>query len=137
MRRFVHIALLLTIMIGIRACGGMARTEDRLGATTRWMAEKAGLANTKDAFDARVRPPMAAATRSLGDAIYGTASRTMDDVEMAAGNFGGWVMQQARAALGMVDSTLPVVNADQRSERERPDSEDGTQQRGASQRRGR
>jgi len=80
---------------------------------------------------------MAAATRSLGDAIYGTASRTMDDVEMAAGNFGGWVMQQARAALGMVDSTLPVVNADQRPERERPDSEDGTQQRGASQRRGR
>jgi hypothetical protein len=81
---------------------------------------------------------MAAATRSLGDAIYGTASRTMDDVEMAAGNFGGWVMQQARAALGMVDSTLPVVDAnqaDQRSERERPDSPDETQQSGASQRR--
>jgi len=137
LRRLVHIALLLTIMIGIRACGGMARTEDRLGATTRWMAEKIGLGNAKDAFDARVRPPMAAATHSLGDAIYATASRAMDDVESAADNFGGWVTQQTRAALGMVDSTLPVVDAEQGSERERRESEEEARQRAASQRRGR
>jgi hypothetical protein len=140
LRRLVHIALLLTIMIGIRACGGLAHTEDRLGATTRWMAEKVGLGNAKDSFDARVRPPMAAATRSIGDAIYATASQTMDQVEMAASNFGGWMTQQARAALGMVDSAVPVVDAnqaDQRSVRERQDSEDEAQQRDAPQRRGR
>jgi len=138
LRRLLHVALLLTIMIGIRACGGMARTEDRLGATTRWMAEKAGLGSANDSFDARVRPPMAAATRSIGDAIYATASQAMDNVEMAGANFGAWVTQQARAAVGMVDSTLPEVDAnqaDQRSERERPDSPDETQQSGASQRR--
>ena len=137
MRRLVHLALLLTIMIGIRACGGMARTEDRLGAATRWMAEKVGLGNAKDAFDARVRPPMATTTHSLGDAIHATASRAMDQVELAAGNFGGWVTQQTRAALGMVDSTVPVVDAEQGNGRERRESDDEARQRNASQRRGR
>jgi len=114
-------------MLGIRACGGMALTEDRLGAATRWMAEKVGLANTKDAFDATVRPPMAAATRSMSDSIYATTSRTMDGVEVAAGSFSGWIMQSIRAGLGLVDGTLqPVVAPDQSTpaERKDPESED-------------
>ena len=88
----------------------MAVTEDRLGATTRWMAEKVGLASTKDAFDAAVRPPMAAATRSLSDSIYATTARTMDSVEAAAGGFTGWIVQNVRAGLGLIDGSLqPVV----------------------------
>ena len=132
MRRLLHVVLLLMIMLGIRACGGVARTEDRLGAATRWTAEKAGLANAKDNFDAKVRPPMAAATRSLSDGIYATASRTMDNVAMTADNFSGWVTMHVRAAFGMVESSLPVPAADQRSERERRDTrdtEDETQRR--------
>jgi hypothetical protein len=105
----------------------MALTEDRLGATTRWMAEKVGLANTKDAFDATVRPPMAAATRSMSDSIYATTARTMDGVEVAAGSFSGWIMQNIRAGLGLVDKTLqPVVAPDPPTpaERKDPESED-------------
>jgi hypothetical protein len=113
LRRLLHLALLLTIMLGIRACGGMAATEDRLGAATRWMAESAGLAKTKDAFDATVRPPMAAATRSMSDAIYATTAKAMDSVEAAAGGFSGWIVQNIRAGLGLVDASLqPVVNPD-------------------------
>jgi hypothetical protein len=110
LRRLIHLALLLAIMVGIRACGGMAATEDRLGAATRWMAERVGLGQTKQAFDAAVRPPMAAATRSLSDSIYATTARTMDSVEAAAGGFTGWVMQNIRAGLGLIDGSLqPVV----------------------------
>jgi hypothetical protein len=124
LRRLLHLALLLTIMLGIRACGGMAVTEDRLGAATRWTAEKVGLANTKDAFDATVRPPMAAATRSLSDGIYAATARTMDNVELAAGSFSGWIVQNVRAGLGLIDGSLqPVVAPDPATARERRDAE--------------
>lgn len=134
MRRLIHVALVVVIMLGVRACGGAARTEDRLGAATRWTAEKVGLAGTKDSFDAKVRPPMAAATRSLSDAIYGGASRTMDSVELAAGGFTGWVMQHVRSALGLVDSSLAPVVAPRTDERERPDPNDEKEGRAAPQR---
>jgi hypothetical protein len=123
-------------MLGIRACGGMAVTEDRLGAATRWTAEKVGLGSTKDAFDATVRPPMTAATRSLSDAIYATTSRTLDNVEVAAGSFSGWIVQNIRAGLGFVDGTLqPVVTPEPESatERERRDREADEERRARSQ----
>ena len=125
MRRLLHLVLLVAIMLGIRACGGMAVTEDRLSAATRWAAEKVGLANTKDAFDATVRPPMASATRSMSDALYATTSRTMDSVEAAAGSFGGWIVQNVRAGFGLVDGSLqPVATPDPTIDRERRDREE-------------
>jgi hypothetical protein len=133
LRRLLHLVLLLAIMLGIRACGGMAVTEDRLGATTRWMAEKVGLANTKDAFDARVRPPMAAATRSMSDAIYATTARTMDGVELAAGSFTGWIAQNIRSGLGLIDGSLqPVVAPAQETPEERRQREAEQEQRARS-----
>jgi len=99
------------IILGIRACGGMAVTEDRLGAATRAMADKVGLANKKDAFDAAVRPPMAAATQSLGNSISVTTARTVDSIELAAGSFSGWMVQKVRAGLGLVDGSLEPVPA--------------------------
>src|SRR5262249_24081220 len=93
LRRLLHLALLLAVVLGIGACGGMAVTEDRLNAATRGMAERIGLKNSKDAFDAAVRPPMAAATRSLSDSIYVTTARAMDSMELAAGSFSGWIIQ--------------------------------------------
>jgi hypothetical protein len=111
-------------MLGIRACGGMAVTEDRLGAATRWTAEKVGLGGKKDAFDATVRPPMAAATRSISDAIYATTARTMDSMETAAGSFTGWITQNIRAGLGLVDGSLqPVLAPDPAPAPKRPDAE--------------
>jgi hypothetical protein len=111
MRRLLHLALLLAIMLGIRACGGMAVTEDRLNASTRWIAEKVGLSSTKEAFDARVRPPMASATQSMSESIYTTTSRAMDSVELATGTFSGWLLQSIRSGLGLVDETFQPVAA--------------------------
>ena len=132
MRRLLHIALLLTIMLGIRACGGMAVTEDRLGVATRWVAEKVGLGKTKDAFDTAVRPPMTAATRSLSDAIYSTTARALDGVELAAGSFSGWIVQNIRAGLGLVDAGLqPVVAPDPAPDPEPRDPESDEEKRRA------
>jgi len=126
--------LLLMIVLGIRACGGMALTEDRLNAATRWMAEQVGMGNTKDAFDAAVRPPMAAATRSLSDSIYAMTSRTMDSMELAAGSFSGWIVQSLRAGLGLVDGSLqPVAETKPAPPPERRDAETEEERRARSQ----
>ena len=99
--------------------------EDRLGAATRGVAEKVGLANKKDAFDATVRPPMAASTRSLSDAIYTTTARTMDGIEGAAGSFSGWIVQNIRAGLGLVDGSLrPATTPEPETLQERRDREE-------------
>ena len=127
MRRLLHVALLLMIILGIRACGGMAVTEDRLGAATRAMADKVGLANKKDAFDAAVRPPMAAATQSLGNSISVTTARTVDSIELAAGSFSGWMVQKVRAGLGLVDGSLqpqPATTPEPETLQERRDREE-------------
>jgi len=122
-RRLLHVALLLMIILGIRACGGMAVTEDRLGAATRAMADKVGLANKKDAFDAAVRPPMATA-------------RTVDSIELAAGSFSGWMVQQVRAGLGLVDGSLqpqPATIPEPATSQERRDREEEERRRVRSQ----
>jgi hypothetical protein len=116
------------IMIGIRACGGMAQTEDRLNAATRWTAEKTGLMGAKDTLDAKVRPPMAAATRSMSDAIFAGVSRAMDRVESTADGFVGWVVGEVRGALGIIDSSVspvltPAESEEERRERERNENE--------------
>jgi hypothetical protein len=135
-RRLLHVALLLMIILGIRACGGMAVTEDRLGAATRAMADKVGLANKKDAFDAAVRPPMAAATQSLGNSISVTTARTVDSIELAAGSFSGWMVQQVRAGLGLVDGSLqpqPATIPEPATSQERRDREEEERRRVRSQ----
>ena len=109
MRRLVHLALLLVIVMVIRACGGVTQAEDRLNAATRWTAEKTGLTGAKDALDTKVRPPMAAATKSLTEAIYGGVSRTMDSAESAADGFAGWVLQEVGGAFTAVETSLRSV----------------------------
>jgi hypothetical protein len=93
----------------IRACGGVTQAEDRLNAATRWTAEKTGLAGAKDTLDTKVRPPMAAATKSLTEAIYGGASATMDSAESAADGFAGWVVHLVGGAFTSVEASLRSV----------------------------
>jgi hypothetical protein len=109
LRRLVHLALLLLIITVVRACGGVYLAEDRLNAATRWTAERTGLASAKDTLDTKVRPAMAAATRSLTDAIYGSTSRTMDSAEVAAGGFGAWLGQQLKAAVTAIETSVGSV----------------------------
>jgi hypothetical protein len=59
----------------------------------------------------------------------------MDGVETAAGGATGWVMQQVRAALGLVDNSLaPVLTPDQTNARQRRESDEEKERRAASER---
>ena len=84
MRRIVHVALLVILIAGVRACGGAAVAEDRLGVTSRWVADRTGLSAAKDGWDSTVRPRVAAATRSSSDAVYGAISLALDSLEATA-----------------------------------------------------
>jgi hypothetical protein len=83
-RRLVHVALLVLLIAGVRACGGPAVAEDRLGVASRWVADQTGLSTAKDGWDSTVRPQVAAATRSSSDAVYGAMSSAMDRLETTA-----------------------------------------------------
>jgi hypothetical protein len=109
MRRLVHLALLLTIIVGVRVCGGMARVEDRLNAASRWTAEKTGLSGAKDTLDRKVRPSMADSTHSLTEAIYSGTSRTMDSAELALDGFGPWAGKQLKAAFTAIENSVRSV----------------------------
>jgi hypothetical protein len=97
-RRYAHFALLIVLIVGIRACGGAAQAEDRLSYATRWAAEKAGLSGAKDTLDTAVKPRMAAATRSTTYSIYAATNRMMDSAESAVNGMAAWTGQQARNA---------------------------------------
>jgi hypothetical protein len=122
LRRLVHLALLLTIIIGVRACGGMTQAEDRLSAATRWTAEKAGLTGARDALDNKVRPSMTAAMRALAEAIFGGVSRTMDRAEQAADGFADWVARQVSAVLTAIETDVgSILTPNTQNEPQRPD----------------
>ena len=118
MRRLAHLALLLTIIVGIRACGGMVRVEDRLNAASRWAAETAGLSGAKDTLDRRIRPSIAASTSSLTEAIYGGTSRTMDSAELAVDGFASWAGQQLKAAVTAIENSVRSVVGPNNSQNE-------------------
>jgi hypothetical protein len=94
MRRFAHFALLIVLIVGIRACGGATQAEDRLSFATRWAAERTGLSGAKDTIDSSVKPRMAAATQSMTYSIYAATSRLMDSAEQAMAGIATWAKQQ-------------------------------------------
>jgi hypothetical protein len=122
-RRYAHLALLVLMIIGIRACGGATEAEDRLSFVTRWAAERTGLSGAKDRLDAEVRPRLAAATGSMTYTIYAAVSRTMDNAEMAVGGMAMWVRQQVSNAETAIETRIrSIVSPDRDSEPKRPES---------------
>jgi hypothetical protein len=109
LRRIIHLVLLIVVVLGVRACGGATEAEDRLGATTRWMAEKTGLTVAKQSWDRTVRPRITAATRTTSDAVYAAVSRTLDNVEATGSSMTTWVKTEATAATATVVSGMRSV----------------------------
>src|SRR5262249_10187033 len=98
LRRFAHFALLIVLIVGIRACGGATQAEDRLSFATRWAADRAGLRGAKDPLDTAVKPRMAAATQSWTYSIYAATNRVMDSAESAVNGMATWAGQQVSTA---------------------------------------
>jgi hypothetical protein len=121
MRRLIHLAALLIIVAVVRACGGAVQAEDHLNFAARWVAEKAGLSSAKNTFDARVRPPIAAATSSVSSGIYAGVSRTMDHIDQATNSVTAWLGQQlddAKAAVKRSFQSLVTPNAETQKKRD-------------------
>jgi hypothetical protein len=93
-RRVVHVAILVVIVLVVRACGGAIQAEDRLNSASRWAADKTGLAGAKAVLDTKVKPRVGGVTSSMSYAVYDAVSRTMDSTEMALDGFAAWVGQQ-------------------------------------------
>ena len=121
LRRYAHFALLIVLIVGIRACGGATQAEDRLSFATRWAADKAGLSGAKDTIDASVKPRMAAATQSWTYSIYAATSSLMDSAESAANSMAAWTGQQVSNAETAVDKEVrSLMGADAASEPQPP-----------------
>jgi hypothetical protein len=121
-RRFVHFGLLVLVVVIVRACGGANEAEDRMSFGTRWLAEKTGLTGVKETLDTKVRPPIAAATRSMTYAIYGTASRALDATEMTAESVVTWFGQQVDSAAEAVQVRVrSVLTPNAAKEPQRPE----------------
>ena len=82
-RRLIHVVVLISVIIGVRACGGTTSAEEKLGAGTQWFAEKTGLAAAKARWDKSIRPPIAAITGSASQALYGSLSRSLEQASSA------------------------------------------------------
>jgi hypothetical protein len=96
MRRLIHLGLLVVIVIAVRACGGATVAEDRLSVASRWMAEKTGLTEARDTWNARVRPRVAAVTDSISGGIYRAVTLAIQRTQNAVDAIGAWMAEQAK-----------------------------------------
>ena len=123
LRRFAHVALLVMLIVVIRACGGATQAEDRLSFATRWAAERAGLRGATDTIDTSVKPRMANATRSMTYTLYAATSSMMDRVELMVDGMATWVGQQvSNAESGIERRIRSILGADVGNEPQAPDA---------------
>jgi hypothetical protein len=121
-RRVVHIVLLVLIVMGVRACGGATQTEDRLNATTRWMAEKTGLTGAKEAWDATVWPPLVAVARTTSDVVYGAVYGALNAAEAAVDGVASWVADRiTRLMDGLWNGVASLFTPRQKPQPIKPD----------------
>jgi hypothetical protein len=105
-RRLVHLAILIGVIVGVRACGGTTSAEDRLGAGTQWFAERTGLTAVKEKWDKSIRPPIAAMTNAASDSLYRGVARTIDNAETATEQGAAWIANTASNAVDAVANAL-------------------------------
>jgi len=108
-RRLVHIAMLVLVVLVVRACGGAAQAEDRLNGASRWAAERTGLTGVKAALDQNVKPRLAGATSSVTYAIYDGVSRTLDTSEMALYGLASWGWQHVTNVEHAIEARIRSV----------------------------
>jgi hypothetical protein len=97
-RRLVHVVILLSVIVGIRACGGVASVEDQFGAGTQWVSEHIGLATAKEWWDKSIRPPVGGMTRAGSDSLYSGVSRILDRAEEIRNQGTTWLAITANRA---------------------------------------
>jgi hypothetical protein len=108
-RRLLHLALLVLVIVGVRACGGATQAEDRVNVASRWVAEKTGLSQVRDTWNARFRPRIAGASESVSGAIYQTFLVGIRGVQNAIDGVVAWMAERTRTVMDAVAGTLRSV----------------------------
>jgi hypothetical protein len=108
LRRVIHVVILFGVLVGVRAYGGAASAEDRLGAATQWFAEKTGLAAVKERWDKSIRPPIAAFTGAASESLYQSLARSMENASTATDQGASWITDIASRT---VDALAAPVRA--------------------------
>jgi hypothetical protein len=109
LRRLIHVAILIGLIVGVRTWGGAASAEDQLGAGTQWIAERTGLAAAKAHWDKSIRPPIAAVTNSTSDAFYRGIARTLDNAAILADQALMFIADTFNKAVDAVASSLRAM----------------------------
>ena len=109
LRRAIHVVILIAVIAGIRAYGGAASAEDRLGAATQWFAEKTGMAAVKERWDRSIRPPIAAITNRASESLYQSLARSLESASAATDSGASWISDTASKAIDGAASAVRAV----------------------------
>lgn len=120
MRRVFHLVLLMLIVIGVRACGGVSEAEDALGAATGWTSEKTGLGHAKEVFDTTLRPRIVSVTKSAFDGLYKAVSLALEKGETGAGGVVVWIADRVDDAASAIANAVPSNAAPNRGSQPAP-----------------
>jgi hypothetical protein len=105
-RRLIHVALVIMVVVGVRACGGAPQAEDRVNAASQWMAEKTGLESAKSTWNKTIRRSVGSTTTRASNAVYGSMSRFLDGVEATVDGVGVWVNERVKRTTEAIDNGL-------------------------------
>ena len=104
MRRVVHLLLLISVIAGVRACGGLAIAEDRLSAQAQWIGDKTGVTALRRKWREDVAPRISRAGQNtwlrMQQAMATALERLASGAVSVGGTVGSGVGSATRGAAG-------------------------------------
>ena len=84
MRRLAHLVIVISVILVVRSCGGMAVAEDRMSATSQWVAEKTGMTAVRDKWRKDVAPIIAGTSRAASQGVQDAVRGVLVGIESGA-----------------------------------------------------
>jgi len=98
MRRVVHLLLLISVIAGVRACGGLVTAEDRVSAHAQWIGDKTGVSTLRRKWREDVAPRISGAGQRAWLRVEQATSTALERLASGAVNVGGTVGSGVRSA---------------------------------------
>jgi hypothetical protein len=84
MRRFAHLIIVISLILVVRSCGGMAIAEDRMSATSQWVAQKTGMTAVRDKWRKDIAPAIAGTSRKASQGLQDAVRGGMQSIDSGA-----------------------------------------------------
>lgn len=102
MRRVVHLVLLLSIIVTVRACGGLTVLEDRARANMRWIAEKTGVVAVRERWRDNVAPRITGVRRNAWQRVEQATFTALERLASGTTSVGDKIDSGAAAAAATI-----------------------------------